>query len=127
MFQPLDFLARLASVVPNRRVNLTRFHGLFAPHSSLRAKIAPCPKHDRQNEECTTHRRTPMTWTQRLKRVFGIDIHLCEHCAGTVKIAPAFTTRSSSTRSYSTDPQPKPSRRQLEHPRASCSTNSSLT
>jgi hypothetical protein len=27
-----------------------------------------------------------MTWAQRLKRVFGIDIENCERCGGAVKI-----------------------------------------
>ncbi|KDH37112.1 conjugal transfer protein TraG, partial [Klebsiella pneumoniae] len=30
---PLDFIARLAALVPKPRVNLTRFHGVFAPNS----------------------------------------------------------------------------------------------
>jgi len=33
IFEPLDFIARLAALVPKPRVNLTRFHGLFAPNS----------------------------------------------------------------------------------------------
>ena len=41
IFEPLDFLARLASLVPSPRVNLTRFHGCFAPHHRLRAQIVP--------------------------------------------------------------------------------------
>lgn len=31
IFEPLDFIARLAALVPKPRVNLTRFHGVFAP------------------------------------------------------------------------------------------------
>ena len=27
-----------------------------------------------------------MTWMQRLKRVFNIDIEVCEHCGGQVKL-----------------------------------------
>ena len=27
-----------------------------------------------------------MTWAQRLKRVFGIDISVCEQCGGTVRV-----------------------------------------
>ncbi len=34
VFEPLDFVARLAALVPKPRVNLTRFHGVFAPHSA---------------------------------------------------------------------------------------------
>ena len=33
IFEPLDFIARLAALVPKPRVNLTRFHGVFAPNS----------------------------------------------------------------------------------------------
>jgi hypothetical protein len=31
IFEPLDFIARLAALVPKPRVNLTRFQGVFAP------------------------------------------------------------------------------------------------
>jgi len=41
IFEPLDFIARLASLVPSPRVNLTRYHGTFAPHARLRAQIVP--------------------------------------------------------------------------------------
>lgn len=27
-----------------------------------------------------------MTWMQRLKRVFNIDIEVCDHCGGQVKV-----------------------------------------
>jgi Putative transposase len=32
-------MARLAALVPKPRVNLTRFHGVFAPNSKLRAQV----------------------------------------------------------------------------------------
>jgi hypothetical protein len=35
VFEPLDFLSHLAALVPLPRVNLTRFHGVFAPHHSV--------------------------------------------------------------------------------------------
>jgi hypothetical protein len=31
-------------------------------------------------------RRVAMTWAQRLKRVFRIEISICDHCGGPVKI-----------------------------------------
>ena len=30
IFEPLDFIARLAALIPRPRANLTRFHGVFA-------------------------------------------------------------------------------------------------
>ena len=41
IFEPLDFMARLIALVPRPRVNLTRFHGVFAPNSKHRALIIP--------------------------------------------------------------------------------------
>ena len=31
-FEPVDFIARLAALVPKPRVNLTRYHGVLAPN-----------------------------------------------------------------------------------------------
>ncbi len=39
LFEPLDFIAGLAALVPKPRVNLTRFHGVFAPNSAHRARV----------------------------------------------------------------------------------------
>jgi hypothetical protein len=34
-------MARLAALVPPPRMHLTRYHGVFAPHSELRAAVTP--------------------------------------------------------------------------------------
>jgi len=34
IFEPLEFLAKLAALVPRPRANLTRYHGLLAPSHS---------------------------------------------------------------------------------------------
>ena len=41
IFEPLDFIARLAALVPKPRVNLTCFHGVFAPNSKHRERVTP--------------------------------------------------------------------------------------
>ena len=38
---PLDFMARLAALVPRPRTNLTRFHGVLAPNSRYRESVTP--------------------------------------------------------------------------------------
>ena len=94
IFQPLDFIARLAALVPKPRVNLTRFHGIFAPNSRDRARVTPAkrgrgakPKASEAGEEKTlAQRRAAMSWAQRLKRVFGIDIETCSACGGALRI-----------------------------------------
>lgn len=39
LFEPLDFIARLAALVPRPRTHLVRYHGLFAPHAKHRHYI----------------------------------------------------------------------------------------
>jgi hypothetical protein len=39
-----------------------------------------------QWDETPTERRAAMTWAQRLKRVFNIDIKTCSKCGGAVKV-----------------------------------------
>ena len=90
LFEPLDFTARLAALIPKPRVNLTRYHGVFAPNSHRRAQVIPGQRGRRRTNEETDRTaaagHAAMTWAQRLKRVFHIDIETCRHCGGAVKI-----------------------------------------
>jgi hypothetical protein len=107
IFEPLDFIARLAALVPPPRVNLTRYHGVFAPNSRDRALITPArrrkgnpPQPAGQAAERTpAEQRAAMSWAQRLKRVFKLDVQTCPGCGGAVKLiacieAPAVIARS---------------------------------
>jgi hypothetical protein len=99
-FGPLDFIARLAALVPKPRVNLTRFHSVFAPNSHRRAQVVPGRRNGNKAkapdapDPAPAERRASMTpdrvrgrlWAQRLKRVFHIDIETCSHCGRAVKI-----------------------------------------
>jgi len=77
IFEPLDFISRLVSLVPKPRVNLTRFHGVFAPNSKYRAKVTPASRGKRKKsysadeaDQSAAEKRASMTWAKRLKRVF---------------------------------------------------------
>lgn len=91
-FEPIDFIARLAALVPKPRINLTRYHGVLAPNHALRAAITPAGrgkagKHTANAQEKTMgERHAAMTWAQRLKRVFKIDVETCARCGGAVKV-----------------------------------------
>lgn len=94
IFEPLDFIARLAALVPKPRVNLTRFHGVFASNSKHRGLITPSRRGKGRKSGATddgfdqspAERRASMTWAQRLKRVFNIDIETCRDCGGSVRV-----------------------------------------
>jgi hypothetical protein len=79
---------RLAALVPSPGVNLTRYHGVFAPNHRLRAQIVPSGRGrgGRTAAPGGVTKRVAMGWAQRLKRVFGIEMQRCEHCGGAVKI-----------------------------------------
>ena len=82
-------MARLSALVPTPRVNLTRYHGVFAPNHRLREQVTPAKRGRRKaqtTDEPEPARHVSMTWAQRLKRVFNIDILTCEHCGGAVKV-----------------------------------------
>ena len=108
LFNPDDFIARLAALVPRPRVNLTRYHGVFAPSSPFRPHIVPGavkpPRHKSQADNTTPDQpptdintpihntpeseslTAPLSWAQRLKRVFNIDITLCPLCGGRLRV-----------------------------------------
>ena len=44
--------------------------------------MIPRINHSKSLEEC----RGSMNWAQRLKRIFDIDVEICDHCGGTVKV-----------------------------------------
>jgi hypothetical protein len=95
VMEPLDLMARLAALVPPPRMHLTRYHGVFAPHSQLRAKVTPVKRgvgaaksayQSSQIQQQTTPRHVAMNWARRLKRVFGVEIEGCARCGGKLKI-----------------------------------------
>lgn len=68
--------------MPRPRLNLTRFHGVFAPNFKHRQRIVP-----RRSPRIDADQPTaPMNWMQRLKRVFAIDIQTCPECGGKLRV-----------------------------------------
>ena len=93
VMSPLEFMQRLAALVPRPRLHLIRFHGVLAPHAKLRAEIVPSPS-ENAPEHSADHahaHRSParMSWARLLKRVFDIDIERCPNCGSALKIIAA--------------------------------------
>jgi hypothetical protein len=98
VFEPLEFLERLAALVPPPRAHLVLYHGILAPHANWRAAViptrdAPAPSENEalpENEEHGSRARR-LSWAAPLKRVFGIDVLVCDRCGGPRKVV-AFVT-----------------------------------
>jgi len=93
---PLEFLERLAALVPRPRLHLLRFHGVLAPNAALRAQIVPGEIDDHapntaggESDGSSASTRARMSWAQLLKRVFAIDLTACPQCGGTLTILAA--------------------------------------
>ena len=93
VMEPLEFMERLAALVPRPRLHLIRFHGVLAPNARLRCKIVPAPAPpatESPSEDAHGQGETPrMSWARTLKRVFDIDIEHCANCGGALKIVAA--------------------------------------
>src|SRR5262245_6872846 len=96
-FTPHELIERLVSQVPRPRRHLTRYHGVLAPASGVRAQIVPA-----QEETTTLAPDLPPppgceplrtggrhTWAALLWRVLGIDALACGRCAGRMKVVAA--------------------------------------
>jgi hypothetical protein len=66
----------------------------LAPNSKYRALVTPARRGkgrktkslDETPDQTSAERRASMTWAQRLRRVFNIDIETCSACGGAVKV-----------------------------------------
>jgi hypothetical protein len=100
----LEFMQRLAALVPRPRLNLIRFHGVLAPNAKLRSSIIPGAQQnlnnrpDHSGDGARGSHASRMSWAQLLKRVFDIDVAHCPHCGGPLKIIAAIQSPSAITR-----------------------------
>ncbi|MEO8545152.1 MAG: transposase, partial [Burkholderiaceae bacterium] len=91
---PLEFMQRLAALVPRPRVHFIRFHGVLAPNAKPRAMVVPhglkqaTGKSELTATEpgCAHGRPARISWARLLKRVFQIDLEHCPNCGGEIKI-----------------------------------------
>jgi hypothetical protein len=57
--EPLDFISKLASLVSKPKVNLTRFHGVFAPNSKHRILVTPA-RWGKDGQKVSAQDKTPV-------------------------------------------------------------------
>ena len=86
---PLEFMQRLAALVPRPRLHLIRFHGVLAPNAGLRAAIVPGPAKSEPADEHAHGAPARMSWARLLKRVFDLDLEHCPQCGGEFRIIAA--------------------------------------
>lgn len=92
-------------LVSSPRHHLVRYHGIFAPNARIRKLIVPTKDRktkvkrnsdkSEQKPEAVAKAEdelvAPLSWAQRLKRVFNIDITQCPLCGGTMRVIADIT------------------------------------
>ena len=99
VFEPLEFLERLAAMTPRPETNLLICHGVLASRARWRARVVvygrPVPE--------PTASRAPLaagpdgtgvktasprawSWAALMHRAFGIDVLACAHCGGRLRL-----------------------------------------
>jgi hypothetical protein len=103
VFEPLEFVAKLAALVPPPRFNLVRYHGILSPAAPWRPAVVPLapeaaepaahhgcrPKGPRQ-PRCSHPRN--YTWAELMARVFAVDVLKCDRCSGRMRILAAINS-----------------------------------
>ena len=100
MFEPLEFLERLAALTPRPETNLLICHGVLAPGARWRERVvaygrvvpeptasAPlplAPDPDGTGVKPTTPRA--WSWAALMHRAFAIDVLACPHCGGRLRL-----------------------------------------
>jgi len=119
LFDPLDFLGRLAALTPKPRVHLLLYHGIFAPHAARRrAAVARAreaaegpaaggsapgspagvpsqpaagrsPPIDEAAGAAAPRKSGWVRWADLLRHVFEIDVLHCARCGGRLRFIAA--------------------------------------
>jgi hypothetical protein len=108
-----DLLARLCAMVPPPRFHLTRYAGVLASNAAMRAEVVPgrakeverngVTNDDAQRElfgekraqlieeNDSEKKPTRHPWAWLLRRVFAVEVLVCVHCAGKLRLVEIAT------------------------------------
>jgi hypothetical protein len=98
VFEPLEFLERLAAMTPRPETNLLICHGVLAPRARWRERVVVYGRVALEPTASTAPlmagpddagvKPTPRAWTWAalMHRAFGIDVLACAHCGGRLRL-----------------------------------------
>jgi len=107
IFEPLEFIEKLAALVPAPQLNLVRYFGVLGASAGWRPLVIPSePVADGTAPSICAHDKNKVSakndsscqsaihprrygWAELLKRVFLVDVLICPHCGGCLRILSA--------------------------------------
>lgn len=101
-WDPVDFLGRLAVLVPRPRINLILYHGVLAPRAAWRSAVVthttatgraagaiasrPTPHGPRDTPTVARGPGHNRLWADLMSRTFGFDVLACPRCGGRLRL-----------------------------------------
>jgi hypothetical protein len=93
VFEPLEFLAKLAALTPRPEINLIIYHGVLAPHARWRRQVVgygraapeaavPDPPETRVSPPPPRN----WTWAALMRCAFAIDVLACPRWGGRLRV-----------------------------------------
>ena len=98
VFEPLEFLERLAAMTPPPETNLLICHGVLAPRARWRERVvadgrvlpeptaAPAPRAAGLDDAGVKPTPRAWSWAALMHRAFAIDVLACLHCGGRLRL-----------------------------------------
>ena len=97
LFEPLEFLEKLAALTPRPEINLVLYHGVLAPHAQWRPDVVAYGRADRgrgldprsavaEAGRARTGSSRHWTWAALMRRAFDLDVLRCPRCAGRMQL-----------------------------------------
>jgi len=86
-FEPIEFLEKLAALIPRPGVNLLLYHGVLAARAHWRAHVLG---YGRPAPDTVTRQACPVvsthtwSWAVLMRRALGLDVLACPRCGGHV-------------------------------------------
>jgi hypothetical protein len=92
LFEPIEFLEKLAALTPRPEVHLLLYHGILAPHARWRRQIVGFGGASSEDPAAgaagdgAPRRPRHWVWAALMRRAFGIDVLACPRCSGRLRL-----------------------------------------
>ena len=101
LFEPTEFLERLAAMTPRPRINLLLYYGVLAPRAEWRSAVVgdnagtargradglrPEGANDANSERRSTTDPAGRSWAALMRRAFGFDVLACPRCGHAMRL-----------------------------------------
>jgi hypothetical protein len=102
VYEPLDFVAKLAALVPRPHKNLVVYHGVLAANAAWRSRVVAYvrrggPVAEGEVEDAPTPnppRYLRRQWAELMRRSFGFDALECADCGGKMRLLAVILDRA---------------------------------